>query len=183
MRMKNRDRSILNCSSKGAAVGAPTDEQQLISPPSHHQTGIWGENLVVEWLQRQGWQILHQRWRCRWGELDIIALGPEPELDINTHTPSCPTLIFVEVKTRRRGNWDADGILAVSVAKQTKLWQAAQMFLSDRPDLANCSCRFDVALVRCEIAQVGNQPEPPLGAAIGGYCLILQDYIESAFSL
>lgn len=74
--------------------------------PSHYlDIGVLGEELVAQWLQSTNWVILHRRWRCRWGEIDIIARQPAQE-----HTPhSSPMLAFVEVKTRSRGNWDAGG--------------------------------------------------------------------------
>ncbi|RMF25974.1 MAG: YraN family protein, partial [Cyanobacteria bacterium J083] len=40
-----------------------------------HQIGKAGEKLVAKWLKTQNWQILHQQWRCRFGEIDIIALN------------------------------------------------------------------------------------------------------------
>lgn len=47
--------------------------------PSHYlDIGVLGEDLVAQWLQSTSWMILHRRWRCRWGEIDIIA-RKEPE--------------------------------------------------------------------------------------------------------
>ncbi|WP_445636121.1 UPF0102 protein [Nostoc sp. DSM 114161] len=43
-------------------------------PPSHYlKSGHFGEDLVAQWLQSTGWVILHRRFSCRWGEIDIIA--------------------------------------------------------------------------------------------------------------
>ena len=100
------------------------------------QLGELGEKLVAVWLEFQGYQLLHQRWCCRWGEIDLVA-----------REKSTNTLLFVEVKTRSQGNWDADGILAINFKKQQKIAKTAAMFLAQNPQLADCPCRFDVALV------------------------------------
>ena len=163
--------------------------------PNSRDIGTLGENLVAEWLQQQGWEILHRQWRCRWGEIDIIALGRDEESAINRGNENSPfpippsqTLAFVEVKTRRQGNWDAGGMLAVTTTKQAKLWQTAEIFLSAHPDLAHNSCRFDVALVRCEPSRPNTKPILPLTAANSqaalaeNYRFTMQEYIRSAFS-
>ncbi|MGL5033471.1 MAG: YraN family protein, partial [Microcystaceae cyanobacterium] len=102
--------------------------------------GQIGEDFVAQWLQQQGWQLLHQRWRSRWGEIDLIAQGKEAK-------KSSDILAFIEVKTRSQGNWDQGGKLAVGVTKQRKIIQTARLFLSCYPQLENFPCRFDVALV------------------------------------
>jgi putative endonuclease len=142
------------------------------------EIGILGENLVAQWLQEQGWQIIAQRWRCQHGEIDLIAQQGDS------------LLTFVEVKTRNSRNWDADGLLAISASKQIRLWQAAQLFLATHPELDNFLYRFDVALVRyqgdCLILPADRLPideKIVLGQAIAltGYQLSLQAYMESAF--
>ena len=220
--MGSRDSSELNFTRKGdrplakpSKRIASTDSNSLPSPNSR-DIGTLGENLVAEWLQQQGWEILHRQWHCRWGEIDIIALGTDEECEIKEtqedsrlRMPKAlppwgglggvgggfprpnaqfPTLAFVEVKTRRRGNWDADGMLAISAAKQAKIWRTAEIFLSNHPDLVNHSCRFDVALVRCEPIKPNTQkilpstvPNSPL-AITASYGVTLQQYIRSAFS-
>jgi putative endonuclease len=35
--------------------------------------GALGEQLAVEYLTAQGWRVLARNWRCRYGELDVIA--------------------------------------------------------------------------------------------------------------
>ena len=125
---------------------------------------------MAQWLQTQNWLILHHRWRCPWGEIDLIVQPPEwktggdceqkqslPNLKTHQQPNSVQTtssrthlassLAFVEVKTRSSGNWDADGRLAITRQKQAKLWRTAQLFLAEHPHLAHLPCRFDVALV------------------------------------
>ncbi len=193
--MCSRDSSELNFTRKRDRSIATANSNSPQSPNTR-ALGTLGENLVAEWLQQQGWEILHRQWHCRWGEIDIIALGTDEESKINIGNensrfpiPDSQTLAFVEVKTRRPGNWDAGGMLAVSAAKQAKLWQTAEIFLSNRPDLANNSCRFDVALVRCEPLRQKAKPiltpltgENSQSAAAEKYQLTLQEYIRSAFS-
>jgi len=171
--------------------------------------GQLGEQLVATWLQTQGWRILHHRWHCRWGEIDLITYrdvdgknNSVSNLDINyqLYSPNplpakteSPILAFVEVKTRSRRNWDADGQLAITSSKQAKILRTAELFLAKHPDLSNLPCRFDVALVRYQRIYQNSRrdntsnPLPTSTPQFGkpflleGYELILQDYIESAF--
>ncbi len=147
--------------------------------------GKQGEEFVARWLKQQGWAIVSQGWSCRWGELDIVAYH-------STLTSHHPVLAFVEVKTRSSGNWDLDGLLSITPAKQSKLWKTAQLFLSDSPQLAELSCRFDVALVTGQrlshpAVAPAAEPWPPImlsqPTVYGGYRLTLKTYIESAFTL
>ena len=142
--------------------------------------GELGEQVVGKWLEARGCSILHTRWRCRWGEIDLIVQQP------------CSTISFVEVKTRSPNNWDADGMLAITVQKQAKLWQTAEIFLAEHPKLANFPCRFDVAIVTYRIASnyklhklINNLSNKSLeiGETIlyQGYYFTIQNYIESAF--
>ena len=143
--------------------------------------GEIGEQLVARWLETQGWSILHRRWHCRWGEIDLIAQDKPGNL-----------LAFVEVKTRSRGNWDANGLLAITRHKQARLCRTAELFLSEYPDFGDRLCRFDVALVSYQRHQLLSKERSRdnfsnQGIKIGepitwkGYHFTLQHYIESAF--
>lgn len=54
---------------------------------SHNELGKLGEELAVEFLQKNAYEILDQNWRYKKAEVDIIARKGE-------------TLAIVEVKTR-----------------------------------------------------------------------------------
>jgi putative endonuclease len=144
------------------------------------EVGEIGERIVARWLESQGCQILHHRWHCRWGEIDLIA-----------HEQSTTSLIFVEVKTRSLNNWDANGILSINSRKQQKLWQTAELFLAQNPGLASLPCSFDIALVsyfpiKSTLSKyfLNHSSQQPLEKSVfeeNGYRFIIQDYLKSAF--
>ena len=95
--------------------------------------GDRGENAVAEALERRGYRILERQYRCRWGEIDLIAWAPEG------------VLCFVEVKSRTGTRFTAPRE-AVTAAKQRKLRNAAAWYLA-QAGRDECPCRFDVAEV------------------------------------
>lgn len=68
------------------------------------ELGALGEQLAVDHLLGQGWTILARNWRCRYGELDVIA-----------DDPAAGAVVFVEVKTR---TGDGFGGLAYAVPRR-----------------------------------------------------------------
>ena len=85
-------------------------------------TGADGEELAANYLARQGWRLVARNWRCRAGELDLIASDPDG------------VLVFCEVKTRR-GRGYGDPLEAITYAKVRKLRALAAEYLraQDRP--------------------------------------------------
>lgn len=95
--------------------------------------GNRGEALVASYLRRNGYTILEQQFRCRRGEIDLIARSPEG------------IVCFVEVKTRKDSEF-AQAREYVTPAKQRRIRSAAQFYLVRSSD-ADAFCRFDVAEV------------------------------------
>src|ERR1700722_15750921 len=82
------------------------------------QLGAMGEALAVDHLTRMGLRIVHRNWRCRYGELDVIAVDEATR-----------TVVFVEVKTR---TGDGYGGLAYAVTprKVRRLRRLAGLWLA-----------------------------------------------------
>jgi putative endonuclease len=155
--------------------GNPSQPQTSISGSRSAiapQAGALAEALVRDWLVQRHWQMLYERWHCRWGEIDLIVLDPQH------------TLAFVEVKARGAGNWDRNGLLAITPRKQEKLCKTAQLFLAEQPELSTQNCRFDVALVSWKrvAAAPCNSPIELGHPHVRGQCeLTLEQYILGAF--
>lgn len=93
--------------------------------------GRWGEALAAQWLREQGVQILAAGYRCRFGEIDLIAADGV-------------YLRFVEVKLRRSDRF-AQAREFVDGRKQERLRTTAEHYLAEHPTALQP--RFDVAEV------------------------------------
>ncbi len=164
----------------------------MSKPPASNYADIGniGEDLVAQWLKSTGWEILHRRFSCRWGEIDIIAQYHDTKETANKQTTNHQNsiLAFVEVKTRSAGSWDAGGRNAITPKKQAKLCHTAGIFLAQYPEKADYSCRFDVAIVFCQplpknVAKDIVTPQTLASLSIPGYEFKLLEYIPAAFDL
>jgi len=107
------------------------------------QLGQWGESVAAQQLEAKGFQIVERNWRCRRGEIDLIAQEGD-------------TLVFVEVKTRRgRGMGVPEE--ALTSRKSRKLLLLGQLYLSQhdldidwRIDMVAVELDRKGKLVRCE---------------------------------
>jgi len=98
--------------------------------------GRFGEDLAARHLTAAGLQVLDRNWRCRDGELDIVALDGA-------------VLAFVEVKTRSSVAF-GDPTEAIDPAKASRLRRVALRWLAEHPERRTRELRFDVvAVVRC----------------------------------
>nr|WP_093691751.1 YraN family protein [Sporolituus thermophilus] len=91
--------------------------------------GKMGENVAADYLARNGYKILMRNYRCRLGEIDIVAERQG-------------TIIFVEVKTRSSTNFGFPAE-AVTQRKQQKIIHAALCYLRST-GRDNISFRFDI---------------------------------------
>jgi putative endonuclease len=101
--------------------------------------GLRAENAAAAYLQAQGAQILLRNYRCRCGELDIVARLGVGELAI------------VEVRTRSSSAYGG-AAASVDAGKRQRLVRAANRLLQQRRDLAKLRIRFDVVVVSDPLA-------------------------------
>lgn len=95
-----------------------------------NRAGARAEDLCAEWLATAGLRVLARNWRCRMGEIDLIAEDGD-------------TLVFAEV--RYRGSATRGGAAeSITAAKQARIIAAARAYLRGRPET---DCRFDVLLL------------------------------------
>ncbi len=102
------------------------------------RVGRAGEAIARRHLEHLGWRVLQENYRCKQGEIDIVAEEP---------TRDGTVLVFVEVKTRR-GRAHGSPMEAVDAVKQKKIGAVALAYLAER-DVggAEPACRFDVVEV------------------------------------
>jgi putative endonuclease len=87
----------------------------------HQQLGVRGEDLACAELQRQGMQVLERNWRCRLGEIDIVA-AEVGEAGL--------TLVFCEVKCRS-GLGFGHPLEAITFSKMRTLRQLAALWMRE----------------------------------------------------
>lgn len=105
--------------------------------------GRWGESLAAEYLRKKGYEVVAAGWRCRYGEIDLIAAGGG-------------FLCFVEVKLRRGDAFGRPGEF-VDRRKREKLVTTAQHYLAQHP--TDLQPRFDVVEVCAPQGERTPRPE------------------------
>ena len=95
------------------------------------------EDSAAMYLQRKGYQIVERNFRCKIGEIDIVCIKKQ-------------TLHFVEVKYRSSEQY-GHAAETVSIKKQRKIYQCAQLYLVKHREYEIFDASFDV------LAITGNQ--------------------------
>lgn len=101
--------------------------------PIHQTNGKACETQAERFLSEQGFNIIARNFRCKGGEIDLIALAPDS------------TLIFVEVRLRTNPNFGSAAD-SITRSKQARIISCSQFFLTRYPNYQHHSLRFDVIL-------------------------------------
>ena len=105
--------------------------------------GAWGEALAAEYLRKKRYALVACNYRCRFGEIDIIAKNRK-------------YVVFVEVKLRKNDRF-AEALEFVDSRKQQRLRTTAELWLSENPTALQP--RFDVAEVYAPEGLQTRRPE------------------------
>ncbi len=121
---------------------AATNRSLKASAAARIARGKWAEDLVSRWYEQHGYVIVARNWRCKRGELDVVALKDGE-------------LVVCEVKARASNAFGTPAE-AVTLAKQLKVRRATADFRASMREANNPLAalvniarivRFDVACV------------------------------------
>lgn len=91
------------------------------------------ETTAVEFMQKNGYRILHRNYWCPFSELDIVAKEGE-------------YLCFVEVKYRNT-DWYGGAEGTISMKKIRNICQCARYYMAKEKIPADIPIRFDVIFI------------------------------------
>ncbi|UVI32481.1 YraN family protein [Paenibacillus spongiae] len=105
-------------------------------PDFRRAIGSLGETYAADRLTDEGFAILHRNWRCRSGELDIVA----------EHRG---TLVFIEVRTRTAGGRFGTAAESVDPRKRRQVRSIAEIYMQAF-QYRRMPARFDVIAITIE---------------------------------
>ncbi|MFZ7088493.1 YraN family protein [Curtobacterium sp. RRHDQ10] len=103
-------------------------------PSTNITTGRQGEDIAAAWLTAAGMSVLERNWRCRDGEVDIVAIDAD-------------VVVLVEVKTRR-GPIGGHPFEAITPQKVARLRRLASRWVAEHPADRPRRLRLDAVAVR-----------------------------------
>ncbi|OUW48256.1 MAG: hypothetical protein CBD47_03175 [Synechococcus sp. TMED187] len=96
----------------------------MLSPHDGLDRGLWAERRSRDLLVANGWCCVDQRWRCRYGEIDLLMLKSSGLKH---------RLLVVEVKGRSRCGRDAWGLSSLTANKRRRLIRAVDCWRQAHP--------------------------------------------------
>lgn len=103
------------------------------APDHRRRLGAAGEQCAADYLSARGYTIVERNYRRRWGEADIIALGPD-----GTH-------VIVEIRSRSNRRYIVEAAQSVGPRKQRQLLRLAHGLISEHE--VEIDLRVDVIVV------------------------------------
>jgi len=94
--------------------------------------GNEGEKLAEKYLKRKGYKIIQKNYRCKLGEIDIIAEQNK-------------VIVFVEVRTKQSEKLGLPQY-SINTAKKGQISKAALWYIKEKK-IVNQTCRFDVIAI------------------------------------
>ncbi|MBB6636682.1 YraN family protein [Cohnella thailandensis] len=115
-------------------MDSSSSKRRLARPDLRKATGRAAEEAAARHLERRGYGIVARNWRCRTGELDLIATDGD-------------VLVIAEVRSRRGGaSRFGTAIEAVTPRKCAQVRSTAQVYLAQSRRETN-KVRFDVIAI------------------------------------
>jgi len=99
--------------------------------------GHWGESHARRYLEGKGYTVSATNYRCRWGEVDIVAQHGEE-------------IVFIEVRTRRGAAFGTPEE-SVTATKSKRLAATAQHYLESN-GLEQSQWRIDLVSIHLDVA-------------------------------
>ena len=109
---------------------------------TNRELGIIGEDTAVRLLSCEGYEIVARNYRCRFGEIDIIA-----------YHDGC--LHFIEVKTRQSCDYGRP-CQSVTPLKQEKIRKTAVFYLNEIKEKGYSNPRVQFQVVEIVIERIDN---------------------------
>ena len=103
-----------------------------MSKATSYSKGMLAEKAAVKQLKRGGYVVLHERYKTKFGEIDIIAQKDD-------------LVAFIEVKAHKSAE---ASLYAVTPKSRRRIEQSAMWFLSEFPAYNDYGLRFDVMVFK-----------------------------------
>jgi len=101
---------------------------------NNKELGDLGEKIAANFIRKKGFEIISSNFRCRRGEIDLIALKGN-------------IIVFFEIKTRKKSSSNFDVKFSITQNKQSHIRDCAKYFLHSHKDYQDFQVRFDVVTV------------------------------------